>query len=461
MKVLLIKPPSQAKEVSRDFLRTEPLELEYLAAAIQDKHTPYILDLRFHKNKLMDTFHRVNPSVVGITGYTLHVNIIKDFCKELKRCEPNVLTVVGGHHATVAPEDFIDPNIDLIVIGDGIVTFPELLEAKEQGKGFEHVKGLAFMKEGYLYKTEPRPISQIEEFPRPERSLTLKHRKDYYLDWLQPIASLQTSRGCPYRCKFCSLWKLMNRAYQQREPEAIVEELKTIKEKYIFFTDDESLVNSKRMMRTADLIEVAGIKKYYFCYVRVDTIVNHPELIKRWWEIGLRRVYIGFEFIKDEDMEFVNKMSKANDNEKAIKICHDLGIDIFASFIVRPEFEEKDFKDLAQYAHRMRITHALFSVLTPIKGSDLYEEIKEQIPVYEFDLVDFFHTLLPTKLPLPVFYKNLRKLYLSAFSIKKRPWHFFRYPIRRLFPVISQYIRFGIRMGRAHLDHSNYQRDRV
>ncbi len=115
---------------------------------------------------------------------------------------------------------------------------------------------------------------------------------------MKPLASIRTSKGCPYRCNFCALWKLTGGRHLKRQPEKIVEELAGIDEPFVFFADDESLVDAARMKALARLIEQAGIDKKYFLYGRSDTIAKNGDLLKMWKDIGLSRVFVGLSHSK-------------------------------------------------------------------------------------------------------------------------------------------------------------------
>ena len=253
MKILLIEPAKAPLTIGGDdvFLY-EPLALEYLAAGVAKDHEVRILDLRLEKN-LQTVVSEFNPDVVGITAYTVHVNTVKKLFDQVKCWNPEVLTVVGGHHATVVPEDFLCSAIDLIVIGEGVFTFKEIVTSFERGETFESVPGVAFAKGDRLVRTEGQAVVDLDAVPFPDRQLTAKYRKHYYSEWMKPLASIRTSKGCPYRCNFCALWKIAGGRYLRRSPEKVVEELATIDEEFVFFADDESLVDARRMKTLAGL----------------------------------------------------------------------------------------------------------------------------------------------------------------------------------------------------------------
>ena len=146
MKILLIEPPKPSSSIGGDDVFIfEPLALEYIAAGVSSEHEVRILDLRL-ENDLNKALLDFQPDIVGITGYTVHVNVVKKLFEEIKHWNQNTLTVGGGHHATVLPEDFNTPNIDLIVIGDGVFAFQEIVKRYEREETFGEIPGVVVVK---------------------------------------------------------------------------------------------------------------------------------------------------------------------------------------------------------------------------------------------------------------------------------------------------------------------------
>ncbi len=453
MKIMLIQPPKASVTIGgEDVFLYEPLALEYVAAGVAQDHDVRILDMRLEKD-LSNVLEDFQPQLVGITAYTVHVNVVRRLFDQIKQWNPGVLTVVGGHHATVAPIDFLWPSIDLIVMGEGVEPFREIVRRSEKGVGFGGIPGVTFAQDGCLVHADSQPIADLDAFPLPERWLTAPYRKHYFSEWMKPLATMRTSKGCPYRCSFCALWKLAGGRYLKRQPEKVVEELATLEEPFVFFADDELLVDGPRMKRLAELIKAAGIKKRYFLYGRSDTIARNPDLLAMWRNIGLERVFVGLEFCTDEDLQFIHKGSTVGDNEQAIKILHDLGIELYASFIVRPEFTRKDFAFFRQYCRGLGLSFPTFAVLTPLPGTDFFEEIKDRLLTNDYDFFDFIHTLLPTHLPLDEFYEEYYRLSTKAASPWKKLSTVPKYHLRDLLVLQAKGKRFYSRLRFAYRDY--------
>jgi radical SAM superfamily enzyme YgiQ (UPF0313 family) len=453
MKILLVQPAKPEKALGgEDFHTYEPLALEYLAAGVAGDHDVRILDMRLDSD-LESILRDYQPDVAGITSYTVHVNTVKRLFQQIKTFNADIVSVVGGHHATVMPQDFCTPYIDVIVKGEGVVSFREVILELEKKTDLSGVQGAVRVEDGPIVINPSDQDTDLDSLPFPRRDLTAHYRNSYFSEWMRPLASIRTSKGCLFRCRFCALWKLTGGRYITRKPERIVEELGTIEEKFVFFADDESFLDTKRMGVLADLIQRAGIKKRYFLYGRSDTVAKYPDLIEQWKKAGLERVFVGFEFMRDADLKSIRKGSTAENNKTAVKVLKSLGVDIYPTFIVRPDFDRNDFADLRKYCLDLGLNFIGFPVLTPLPGTDLYNDVKDKLITSNYDYFDFFHTLLPTTLPMKEFYKELTTLYKRSRSVKNQIDLMRRYPLRELPSLFRAYGDFLKRLNALEQDY--------
>lgn len=454
MKILLVQPAKPEKALGgEDFAIYEPLALEYLAAGVAGDHDVRIFDMRLDHD-LDSLLREYRPDIVGITSYTVHVNTVKMLFRQIKAFNPDIVTIVGGHHATIMPADFYTPFIDVIITGEGVFPFKEVIVCLEKKMDLSKIPGSVCMENGPIVIYQRDQVIDLDALPFPRRYLTVGYRKSYFSEWMRPLASIRTSKGCHFRCRFCALWKLTGGRYFTRKPECIVEELGTIEEKYVFFADDESLLDTKRMEVLADLIGQAGIRKRFFLYGRSDTIARHPELVEKWKKIGLERVFVGLEFIRDADLNLIRKGSTVENNVRAVQVLKGLDIDIFPMFIVKPEFERKDFADLRKYCLDLELDFIGFSVLTPLPGTDLYDDVKDKLINFNYDYFDFFHTLLPTTLPVKDFYNELVALYNGSRSLKNQIKLMRKYRLRELPSLFRIYGNFIKRLNTLAQDYT-------
>lgn len=452
MRILLIQPPSCDPLMDQIYL-FEPLALEYLGAGLKaDGHQIELFDARLDPDLDM-VFQRFRPQLVGLTGFTSHLNINLDLARRLKKFDPELTVVVGGHHATVQPGDFNDPAIDVIVRGEGVVALRAIVNALEADAPLTVIPGLAIPAPDGLLLTPERPYTPLDELPLPDRSLTATYRDRYFSEWFQPLASIRTSLGCTARCNFCALWAITDGKYLRRDPARVIEELQLISEPHVFFCDDESMCDTRRMDELADRIAAAGIRKTYFLYARVDTIVRHPQLFAKWAKIGLKQVFVGMEDFSDARLAAMGKGTTIAEQAEAVRILKNLGVMMYASFMVDPDYSREDFSGLLGHIHRLKLTSATFTVMTPLPGTALHCQVADRLLSQRPELYDMLHALVPTRLPLPVFYDELAKLYEKAIPLHRLLPTLFKFGWRNLGVRLRLFGVFLAKVRRAHLDY--------
>jgi len=418
MKILLIKPPLNPYLFSPAI--GEPLELEYLASAVAE-HDVQIVDMRIEKN-LISRLDKFDPDFVGITGYTCDVNSAMDVLKEVKKFDMNVVTAIGGHHATFMPQDCMKHYVDVIFFGMADLSLKEYIDTVENSGDVSAVKNIAFRNDNNFNITEQtRFDADLDSLPLPARHLTRDYWK-YYRDQMRNrTAFVLTSRGCPYRCTFCACWKLMQGKYITRNPESVVDELALLPEEVqlVYFADDNSLHSIRRAWRLSELIQQRELNIKLSMYARTDTIVDHPDLIENLKNAGLANLTLGIEAVQDEELEAFNKNISVEKNNEAIRILKRLGIANSAHFIVKPDFTEKDFQDLYEYVCDMDLYQPVFTVLTPLPGTELYINRRDELAIKNYDFFDHVHSVLPTKLERKEFYDQLVALYAKSYSFRR------------------------------------------
>ncbi|MCK4423079.1 MAG: radical SAM protein, partial [Candidatus Omnitrophica bacterium] len=284
-------------------------------------------------------------------------------------------------------------------------------------KDLKNIKGLVIPEaDKWISTGEREMIKDLDLLPVPARPLTSSYRGEYFRGKWRPIASLSSSKGCPFRCSFCSLWKIMKGKYKTRSAGSVVNEIKQIKEDYIDFAEDNFLHDLKRAEKIYELIKAEGIKKTYKLYARSDTIVKRPDIIEKWKEIGMELILIGLESFRDNELKDLNKRNSIKNNEEAIRILQANDVEIAAYFIVNPDYTREDFEQLGDYVINLKLTQPIFTVLTPLPGTDLYEQTKDKITTDNYELFDFIHSVLPTRLPKEEFYQSLANLYKKTYS---------------------------------------------
>ncbi|MBE2194848.1 MAG: cobalamin B12-binding domain-containing protein [Anaerolinea sp.] len=418
MRILLVNPPSGDLTVGLKYLaKVEPLGLEIIGGAVPE-HEVDLLDMELDTD-LDGALKRFNPDIVGASAQVVQTYTAQRVFRTAKAFNDRILTVLGGHHATLCPEEFNSPYIDVIVIGEGVPAFREIVArwAQRQVVEFEDIQGLGLPRDGHIHFTEPRPFpANLDHMPQPKRSLTDKYRSRYYYLFENSVASIQTSLGCTFPCNFCSCQHFTNRRFITRSPELIVEDLKTIREDFIMFCDDHTFIDVKRMERLHDLIAAAGIKKRYFAYTRTDCVVKNPEIFAKWSKIGLMMVMTGLEAIDDTRINEINKKTSIEINEKAIQILAQNGIALSAGFLVMPDYTEADFQRIDSYVRKHpNIALTELTPLTPLPGTGFHREMREKVTTHHREVYDLAHFVIPTtKLSQAEMYRLIQKYYFRV-----------------------------------------------
>jgi len=425
--MILESAPAEAKKYIHKRLIGPPLGLMTVAEAVKDHDVVFFetkgeYDLHPEttpplKNLVQNLLKEHNPDVVGTTTIASEFNYAVEILKTSKEFNPEILTVVGGLHATLSPQDFTDPDIDLILPGQSAHTFREVVEAKEKNISFETIPGIIINNNGVLKDTKPRTNafnSANEDFLFPNRKLIERWRETYKVGGNPyPSTYLFTSLGCPYKCTFCSIWCQMNGKYLQRDTESIITELKQIDDyPVVRFADANTIVNESTIEHLFDRIEQEKIKKEYIMDIRTDTAVSNPKLIEKLAKNGLKVVICGFESFREEELKRYNKSSEAKLIHEAINIFHQNGIMLRGNYVIPNDYDEDDFKALSDYTSSHKVTYAGYTILTPMPGTPFYEEMKDQIIDFDLSKYNFFNSVLKTKLPLEKFYENVGKLWL-------------------------------------------------
>ncbi|MHA2281700.1 MAG: B12-binding domain-containing radical SAM protein [Promethearchaeota archaeon] len=389
----------------------EPLGLEIIAASIPH-HDVKLIDLRLEPH-LEDEIRAFQPDIVGIHCLAFaHNSWVINTAREVKELDPGILTVVGGAPPTLMPKDFDNEFIDVIVIGDGQITFNDLVDCYQTGANLNGIAGIAYRKDGALIFNDSRALmSDLDETFPANRELTRKYSEQYFYLHNRPFAMTETSKGCPYKCSFCLVWKLNRGECRRFSPRRIVEDLCSIQAKHVFFADDNFLLDNKKDRELYEAVSASGVEKTYVCEARSDVIARNPDIIEKWRRIGLDSVEVGLEYVQDSKLEEVDKRNHVENNREAINVLHMNGVQVVGLFIVNPNFDASDFEKLLEYVEKSQIDFPIFSILTPFPGTKLYQERYKELLTHNYELYDGIHAVLPTKLPREEFYVRFAELY--------------------------------------------------
>jgi hopanoid C-3 methylase HpnR len=405
MKLLAVHPSGLM--YTRVFLRLEPLGLELIAAAARDAgHEVRIIDLQVDtQQELFRVLNAWKPDALCMSGnYLANVPEIVDLAKATKAALPACFVFVGGHSASFVANDLLrhaDGAIDCVLKGEGEAAVAVLLAAAASGEDLLQVPGAVTAKgEG----PAPRFVDSLDAI-RPARDL-LKRRRSYFIGTLDPAASIEFARGCPWDCTFCSAWTFYGRSYRTASPEVVAEELASLAEPGVFIVDDVAFIHAEHGMAIAEEIRRRGIKKRYYLETRGDVLLRNKEVFETWRDLGLEYMFLGLEAIDEAGLEQFRKRINLDKNFEALEFARSLGVTVAINLIVDPDWDRGRFETIRKWCLEVPEIVNL-SVNTPYPGTEIWRREHRNLTSLDYRLYDIQHAVLPTRLPLPEFYAEL------------------------------------------------------
>lgn len=394
MKVTLINPPNENELIGNDpvIIKEQqgiypPLGILYIAAYLRStgRYELQIIDAQADNLTHAEIGERVvefNPEVVGITAMTFTLLDVKYTINEIrKRCTAKV--VVGGPHVVIYPEETVDPRglaADYAVIGEGEITFDELLQAIDAGTADKKI-----------WRQE-RFIEELDKLPFPARELTPIHKYYSVLAKDTPTTTSFSSRGCPYVCSFCDR-PALGKGFRSMSANRVVDEMEWcvnngIKE--VFFYDDTFSVSKKRVHDICDELKRRGLsyqdsngkwvsKIYWDIRTRVNVV--DEGLLKNMKEAGCDRIHFGVESGVTRIIKELQKGITNDQVEDAFALCKSLGIKTLAYFMMgNPTETHEDIVETLNLAKRIKPDFMQMTILSPFPATQIYHRaLKEGI----------------------------------------------------------------------------------
>src|SRR6267142_1694023 len=406
MRVLLVHP--SALMYSELYLRLEPIGLERVAAAVHAAgHEVRMLDLQIFSHAdyraELDAFR---PHAVGFSvNYLANVPEVIDLSKETKRLLPDCFLMVGGHSGSFIADELLEHGrgaIDCVVRGEGEVIAPRVLEAIGDSK----LSTLPGVVTPHGHGPPPTLLDDLDRF-LPARDLARKRHK-YFIGVLDPCASAELTRGCPWDCSFCSAWTFYGRSYRKASPEKAAEDLASIAEPNVFLVDDVAFIHPEHGFAIGQELERRRVKKQYYLETRCDVLIKNRDLFAYWKKLGLFYMFLGLEALDEEALKLHRKRVTPGENFEALEIARELGLAVAVNIIADCDWDERRFEVVREWALSVpEIVH--LTVATPYPGTEIWHTESRRLTTLDYRLFDVQHAVLPTRLPLARFYEELVK----------------------------------------------------
>jgi radical SAM superfamily enzyme YgiQ (UPF0313 family) len=462
MNILLLRPhPGNEQFGLGPFFRVEPLGLEYVAAALLPLgHAVTIADLRFRPGAA-SWVRRARPRLVGISClHALEYDRVVETAREVRRSAPDACIVVGGHAAMAFHGPLEDDSIDAITLDDGEEVMPALVQALVQGIPLREVPALRLRTTDGWITTEPRAArTSLDLVPLPARDLVSRHRSGYHCLLFKPVWLIETARGCPFRCSFCSVWQLYDRSYRERSIDAVVEDFATTGDS-IFVADDLFWNNPSRSLELARALKKRGVfKRWILVQSRTDLISRNADLLEAWRPLAKDfDIFLGFEFATDRGLSGITKDAGVKESLEAAAVARAHRYGINGNFLIDPDWGEGDFRNLWDFVTAHGLQRSGFTLLTPLPGTELYEHERkhlEGIPWADFDM---HHLLREPRLGAErfceLYAETWRRSILNTSGEKKlTDW------LRQVRPLQIPYMIKVLRRTQAMMKPETYLRD--
>ncbi|HYL82505.1 MAG TPA: radical SAM protein [Candidatus Acidoferrum sp.] len=427
MRVLLLRPdPGNERFGLGPFFRVEPLGLEYVGAALRAHgHEPTVADLRFRPSA--DAWvRRTRPRLIGISClHSLEYDRVRETAREVRRAAPGAFILVGGHAAAAFPGPLECDAIDGICLDDGEEVVPALAEAIERGAPLDGVPALRLRGGDGWFSTSPLPErTNLDRVPLPARDLVERHRNGYHCLIFKPIWLVETARGCPFRCNFCSVWQLYDRSFRERSVGAVVEDFASAGDA-IFVADDLFWNHPARSREIAEALRRRGVsKRWLLVQTRTDIICRQPELLEAWRPLAKDfDIFFGFEAANDAGLAHLDKDAGVASSLEAVRIARSVGYGVNGNFLVDPEWTEADFEELWDFVARHGLRRAGFTILTPLPGTQFFEGQAARLAGQPWFKYDMHHLLWEPRLGAKRFFElyaeTWRRSVLNASGEKK------------------------------------------
>jgi len=441
-KVLFVEPPKDYWFVMGEYL-PPPYGVLQLAAFLEDKMKDVeiqVVDCQALSLDWKGLEKRVEsfcPDIVASSGFaTCNVYVAARTLETAKKLKPDVLTVTGGQHFTSMAQESLEayPEIDVIVRGEGEQTLTELVKAFSEKSSLSKIKGISFRHKGEIRHNPSQPlIANLDELPFPGYHFVEEVAHRYHFTMMggskARYGMIEASRGCPHRCVFCSQWKHWQGTWRHKSVKRIADEMEFCYRNYgsrLLWLTDDNFGLGDRMNALCDELIKRGFSDDITCFMqaRCDDIVRNKSLLPKMNKAGINWLLLGVESHSKTTLESFKKGTRPEDAKTSVKLLKQNGIFSQATCIIG---ERKDSAEsiatLREFVNDLDPDIAIFMMLTPFPGTDLFEEARRNgwIEDWNWANYDMVHAIMPSEtLSRQQVQEELYKCYRGFFGSWRR-----------------------------------------
>ena len=382
MRILLVAMPDTAEVLSCSTFMPN-LGLVSLAGQLVG-HEVRVLDLVTHRPKvrkpLLDQLKSFKPELVGLSAMTFQFDSLLRIARFIRAMDPSIRLAAGGYHATLmARELAADPGLplDFLMRGEGEATLVELVEALQSGREPAAVAGLSYRNGNGWQHNPDRPLLDLAQIRLPDRSSRVCRGFHYYGI---PMDVAETSRGCPFNCKFCSITHMYGHTFRPYSMERIVADLTRIRAngaKAVFLVDDNityDIDHFHRVCRT--IVDNQLNDMQYAVQATAAGLANHPDLVAAMDRANFRSVFAGFESMNATDLKTMQKPTSPDINRRAAALLRQHKMGLIAGIIVGfPDDTRESIRENMRLFRQLRPDSIYAQYLTPYPKTRLRDEM--------------------------------------------------------------------------------------
>jgi radical SAM superfamily enzyme YgiQ (UPF0313 family) len=234
----------------------------------------------------------------------------------------------------------------------------------------------------------------LDDVPLPERRHVNRWRRQYACLAHRPTWLVETARGCPFRCSFCSIWQLHARSVRERSIESVCADFQSVGD-HVFVADDLFWYHPSRSLELANELRRRGVRKQWILVQsRVDLVARHPELLEAWRPLAKEfDIFFGLEAASNDGLRGLVKDATVDHTEQAIAVARGIGYGVTGNFVIDPEWQQGDFERLWAFVEKHQLFQAGFTILTPLPGTAYFTEMMPRIAARRWSHFDMHHLL--------------------------------------------------------------------
>ena len=398
-------------------------------------------------NDIIEYIEKEQFDLVGMQAYVTNINRCLKIAHLIKTKRPQTKIILGGPHATIFPDMVIThPAVDYVALSEAEFTVKELVECLHNNIEPKEVLGLYYKNNGEIHKNPQRPFCKnLDELPVPEYMM---FNADDYFPAVhirgKRVYNMITSRGCPYKCTFCSATEVYGNKYRYQSIERTIKEMRFLKEKLgvdsLQIYDDNFTTNKKRTKNLCKRMIEEQLNLQWVCYTRADAI-GDEEMLDLMKKAGCYMIVIGIENASERILKLINKQLDLEIAKRNVELAAKTKINILSSFMIGlPSESIEEIENSIELSKNLALTYATFPIFTPYPGTPIYEDAKKYGTIINENLDKFSRwgdgvyssNGIDPKVYRELQRKAFRKFYLRPKVLFKLTKEFSKLPMKRM-----------------------------